>query len=143
MRNVFTGQTPAEAQLVAGLLDEAGIECVVEGEYLTGARMELPMDASTLPSVHVRDEDAERALAVVEQHARTAAASPPPLPDDEMPERRGLWWFKQFLLVWVVLSVAAVVVFAAADPMIRWVLLAVVCVFGIVWLLMRQRPRRL
>ena len=107
MRNVFTAQTPAEAHLVAGVLTEAGIECVVEGELLTGVRWELPPDASTLPGVFVRDEDAARALALIaERHTAIATMEPPTLPDDEMPERRGLLWFKRLLLAGVISPIA-------------------------------------
>lgn len=143
MRNVYTAQSPAEAGLIAGALEEAGIECVVEGELLTGARMGLPMDATTLPGVFVRDEDAERALGVIEEHRRGVAATPPPVPDDEMPERPGLTWFKRALLVWMILGIAGFVAFVASDPDARWLVLAVACVFGILWLLMRRTPRRL
>ena len=108
MRNVFTAQTPAEAHLVAGVLTEAGIECVVEGELLTGVRWELPPDASTLPGVFVRDEDAPRAIALIaERHVPRNEAEPPEMPDDEMPERPGLVWFKRWLLASIVASVVA------------------------------------
>lgn len=106
MRNVYTSQTPAEAHVVAGLLEEEGIECAVEGVLLTGTRMALPMDDSTLPGVFVRDEDAARAAALIaERHVPRDSAEPPDVPDDEMPERPGLVWFKRFLLACVVLAV--------------------------------------
>lgn len=72
MRTVFTAQSPAEAHLVAGLLEDAGIRCVVEGEALFGVRGDIGLGASSLPSVSVADEDAARAVEVLAPHARRA-----------------------------------------------------------------------
>jgi len=95
VRRVFTGDTPAHAQLVAGLLEERGITAVVVGEMLTGARFELPTDESTLPGVFVKDEDAARARAAISE---ASASKPSASADDELPERKSLRWFKWFLL---------------------------------------------
>jgi hypothetical protein len=110
MRNVFTAQSPAEAHLVAGLLEEEGIECVVEGEFLTGVRMVVPMDSATLPAVFVNDGDAARVLALIAErsHARDASdgTSEGAHGEEVMAERTGLVWFKRMLLAWIVLGVA-------------------------------------
>jgi hypothetical protein len=123
VRNVFTAQSPAEAHLVAGLLDEAGIECVVEGEMLTGARMGLPMDSATLPGVFVRDEDAARALALIaERHlARAAPAGTSGVAEDEDldAERAGIFWFKRLLLALIVFLVASFLIALLFD-LIVW-----------------------
>jgi putative signal transducing protein len=139
VKRIFVADTPAEAAVLVGMLQESAIDAVVEGEMLTGVRMALPMDSSTLPGIFVRDEDAERALALIDEHHRHAAAAPPPLAGDEMPERRSLTWFKGFLLVWVVLSVLGVLVYLAyLSPVIRLGLAA--CALGaLVWLLLLRR----
>ena len=139
MKNVYTAQSPAEAHLVAGLLDEAGIECVVEGELLTGARMGLPMDSSTLPSVSVRDEDVPRAMTVIEEHRGRVAEVPPTLPDDELPERPSLTLFKHGLLAMMILSLIATVIFIVQDPIVRPLILGVACVAIVVWLMAQRR----
>lgn len=65
MKTVFVADSPAQAHLVTGLLEESGIRCSVEGEMLFGARGELGMTPSTLPRVTVADEDAPRAAAII------------------------------------------------------------------------------
>jgi hypothetical protein len=106
MRRVFTGDTPAQAQLVAGFLKERGITSVVEGEMLTGARYELPTDESTLPGVFVNDEDAARARAAI---AEAEASKPAASMDDELPERKSLRWFKLFVLYVLLFPIGLIV----------------------------------
>jgi len=45
VKSVFIAESPAEAHLVAGLLDEAGIRNVVEGEMLFGVRADIGLTA--------------------------------------------------------------------------------------------------
>jgi hypothetical protein len=112
MRKVFVAENPAQAHLVAGLLEEEGIRAVVEGEMLTGARFAIGMDASTLPTVFVNDEDAVRAGAALRTRNLEAAAQ------DEKPaaDRPGLAMFKTFLLLWIVASAAGVLVGLVTHP---------------------------
>jgi len=65
MKTVFVADSPAQAHLVAGLLDEAGIRNVVEGEMLFGVRGEIGMSPASLPKVSVNEEDFERARALI------------------------------------------------------------------------------
>ena len=67
MRELFIADSPAEAHLVAGLLEEAGIRCTIEGEMLFGVRADIGMGAASLPKVSVDDADFERARALVAQ----------------------------------------------------------------------------
>jgi len=81
MKTVFVADSPAQAHLVAGLLDEAGIKNVVEGEMLFGVRAEIGMNAASLPRVCVNDEDFERARALIADRAALPSEDePPPIP---------------------------------------------------------------
>ena len=89
MKSVFVAENPAQAHLVAGLLEEQGIRCFIEGEMLFGARGDLGLTPSTLPKISVRDEDAPRATELIRAREADAAAdreehdddaAPPPLP---------------------------------------------------------------
>ncbi len=67
MKKVFTAQTPQEAYLVRGFLEENGIPAVVQGEHLTWLQGGIPL-AETYPTVWVeRDEDEGRAKALLEE----------------------------------------------------------------------------
>ncbi len=68
MIKVFTAETPLEASLVRGLLEQHGIEAVVQGEQLWTARGELPFTPDSSPSVCVRKEDGPAAAALIEEH---------------------------------------------------------------------------
>jgi hypothetical protein len=61
VKKVYVAQSPAEAHLVRGRLENEGIPAVVQGEDLYAIRGGVPLDNSTLPSVWVRDEDFDRA----------------------------------------------------------------------------------
>jgi putative signal transducing protein len=67
MRRIFIAAHPTEAHMIRGLLEYEGIEAIVRGEALFGARGLTPLTPDTLPSVWVIDPaDAERALALIE-----------------------------------------------------------------------------
>ncbi len=140
MRNVYTAQTPAEAHLVAGMLEEAGIEAVVEGDLLTGARFGIGMDASTLPTVAVRDEDVTRASQILRDRRPPAGqAAQQSAADDEMPPHRGLGAFKAFLLGSVVLGLVSLAVTYLVVPQALAVLAIFVGVVGVLLLLAWRR----
>ncbi len=80
MKEVFVADSPAQAHLVSGFLEEEGIRCIVEGEMLFGVRGDLGLTPSTLPRVCVRDEDAVRAVELLRARQTERAAEPP---DDE------------------------------------------------------------
>jgi len=76
VRKVFVAQHPAEAHLIAGLLDSHGIAAVVRGEALFGARGEAPVTADTLPSVWVLDDaQVQDALALLEPASPSLASA--------------------------------------------------------------------
>lgn len=68
MIKVFSGETPLEANLVRGLLEQHDIQAVVHGEQLWTARGELPFTPDSSPSVWVRKEDGPTAIALIEKH---------------------------------------------------------------------------
>jgi len=68
MKRVFIAENPFEAKLAKDLLEAAGIESIVRGDYLFSLRGGLPLTADTLPSVWVvHDEDVGRAEGLLEQ----------------------------------------------------------------------------
>lgn len=103
MREVFTAGAPAEAHLVAGLLEEAGIRCIVEGEMLFGVRGEVGFTPASAPRVCVRDEDAERAIAVIEPRARRAAEALREEDPDARPRATFGWGAVRIVLLWLLL----------------------------------------
>lgn len=65
MKRVFSGRNEIEAHFVRNALEAEGIQATVEGETLaTGA---VPMLKDSMPSVWVREEDAERARKIVDE----------------------------------------------------------------------------
>ncbi|MFA5683489.1 MAG: DUF2007 domain-containing protein [Lysobacteraceae bacterium] len=75
MRVVYEAENLFDAHLVRGRLQCEGVAAHVRGEYLTGAMGELPV--SGLVAVCVIDEDAPRALALLERWRNE-----PPLDED-------------------------------------------------------------
>jgi hypothetical protein len=63
---VFDSEQEAEAMVVKGLLESEGIECEIRGIDLTQDVM--PIGGSV---VLVREEDAPRALQIIEEYRRT------------------------------------------------------------------------
>ena len=78
MRQVYSAEHPTEAHMVRGILEARGIECVVRGEILFGARGGLPVTPETAPSVWVVEEsrygEARQIVAQYEKANRQAAA---------------------------------------------------------------------
>lgn len=56
MRKVYSALHPTEAHMVRGILETHGIDCVVKGDVLFGARGEIPLTTETAPSVWIVDE---------------------------------------------------------------------------------------
>jgi len=77
MRQIYSAEHPTEAHMVRGILEAKGIECVVRGEILFGARGELPVTPETAPSVWVVEEarytEARRIVAQYEKANRRDA----------------------------------------------------------------------
>ena len=71
MEHVYTGRDEMDAQFVQGLLEQAGIEAVVQGGTLTHAWGTLPLSAESTPAVFVvNDADAARAAPIIEEYRR-------------------------------------------------------------------------
>lgn len=71
MKQVHVARHPAEAHLVKGLLESQGIEAVVRGEDLFGARGEVPVTPETCPSVWIVDDALyEKAKSIISAYLR-------------------------------------------------------------------------
>jgi hypothetical protein len=80
MKKIYTAQTPQEAYLVKGILEEDGIPVVVQGEHMPSLLGGVPL-SDTYPTVWVKhDEDEERAKALIEGFL---AGSPEPEPEGD------------------------------------------------------------
>lgn len=111
MKTVFECGFGVEAHLVSNLLQDAGIENQVLGEYLQGAAGELPV--GRLVRVVVADEAADAARALI---AEWDKAAPPQLPVTALLEpspdssRSGVWvWLLTGAFLMAALVIAYVV----------------------------------
>jgi len=67
MKKIYTARNPIDAHLLKGALEGEQIEAIVQGDFLWGARGEVPVTPETSPSVWiVNDADYEKAVQVVE-----------------------------------------------------------------------------
>jgi hypothetical protein len=107
MKTVFVAENPAHAHLVAGLLEGEGIECVIEGEMLFGARGDLGLTQSTLPRVCVREEDVARAVELIRARESIAAADREEHDDDAAPPPLPWRGAATIAVLWVVLGAVA------------------------------------
>jgi hypothetical protein len=122
MKAVFAAQSPAEAHLVAGVLEEAGIRCVVEGEMLFGVRADIGLTPASLPRVCVMDGDAARAFEVIAPHVRRIEQAAREEDEDAAPRPPLGWGAARIVGLWL-LVLAAVAPFGApalrlAVPMV-------------------------
>lgn len=70
MQQVYSALNEMDAHFLKGLLSEAGIEAVVEGEPLEQVWGTLPLSKTSVPSVWVQDGDVARATPIVEEYNR-------------------------------------------------------------------------
>jgi hypothetical protein len=133
MRAVYVADSPADAHLVAGLLDEAGIRNVVEGEMLFGVRADIGLTPASLPRICVNEEDFERARTVLVERMPQK-----PSVDPELPERQGLPGSKTFLRAWVFAWIAVVAVAYAFSPLASLVLALLAVPVGALWYFARR-----
>ncbi len=68
MKKIYTARDGVDAHLAKAFFAEVGIESVVQGESLAQVSGAVPF-SETLPSVWVRDEDAEQAAAAMTKFA--------------------------------------------------------------------------
>lgn len=66
MRLVFDPRNSVEAHIVSHLLEQAGIETMISGDYLSGARGEMLAEDQTRVWV-VYDEDEEQAKTLIKE----------------------------------------------------------------------------
>lgn len=66
MKQIFSAYTIIEAHIVAGLLEQHGIDCHVSGHYLQGAVGELP--AGDFAHITVEEADIERAEKLIKDY---------------------------------------------------------------------------
>jgi hypothetical protein len=75
MHKIFVAHDPVEAHLIAGLLNNEGIDAQVHGESLFGLRPEIGFTDDTLPSVWISQESQlEEALELVAEYRRDGKA---------------------------------------------------------------------
>lgn len=77
-KKIYVARDPAEANIVRGMLATHGVDVEIRGEALWSARGLIPMTSDTLPTLWVREADAERALALLESVRADADASAAP-----------------------------------------------------------------
>lgn len=66
MKKVYIATNPVNAHLLRGILEGDHIQSIVQGEYLWGARGEIPVTPETSPSVWVVDDaDYDRAMEII------------------------------------------------------------------------------
>ena len=70
MQQVYTARDSMDARFLKGLLEQEGINAVVQGEALEETWGDLNLSRGALPSVWVDEADVERATAVVVEYRR-------------------------------------------------------------------------
>jgi len=75
MQHVYTARDEMDANFVKGLLNQQGIQAIVQGQSLGEVWGSLPLSAESLPTVWVPDGDLARAMPVVEEYRRTDEAN--------------------------------------------------------------------
>lgn len=53
MKKIYTARNPVDAHLLKGALEGEQIEAIVQGDFLWGARGEVPIAPETCPSVWI------------------------------------------------------------------------------------------
>jgi hypothetical protein len=75
MQHVYTARDEMDASFVRGLLQQEGIEAVVQGQALGEIWGNLPLSAESSPTVWVPEADVERARPVIDEYRRTDEAN--------------------------------------------------------------------
>jgi hypothetical protein len=76
MKKVYRHESIAELGLIRGLLEHSGIDCLVKNEQLTGALGEIPVFECEPELWVIRDQDEQRALAIIERHLASWDGAP-------------------------------------------------------------------
>ncbi|QOV89801.1 putative signal transducing protein [Humisphaera borealis] len=75
MRHIYTARDAMDANFLRGLLEQQGINAVVQGEALQETWGNLNLSAESLPSVWVDEADLPRAMSVVDEYKKVDAAN--------------------------------------------------------------------
>lgn len=65
MKNVYTADNPASAQLLKGILEQSGIKAVIQGEHGFSMRGVFSGGVMAGPTVWVADADESKALEII------------------------------------------------------------------------------
>src|SRR3954467_7012466 len=78
MKQIYSARDEVDAEMVKNALSDAEIESVVQAGALSAVLGAIPVTEGTLPSVWVRDEDADRAAKVLAEflHPANVRADP-------------------------------------------------------------------
>jgi hypothetical protein len=69
LKKVSGSRNPADAHLIKGILEAAGIEVIVQGEFLWGVRGEVPVGYDTSPTIWVKnDYDYDKANEIINEY---------------------------------------------------------------------------
>ena len=71
MPKVYSAQNPVEAHIIKGLLEQQGIQAIVNGEYLQGGIGELPL--IDMITIRVADNDVEAANEIIREYEESSA----------------------------------------------------------------------
>lgn len=75
MKRVYTSATPMMASFLKGVLDNAGIHCILKNYFLSGGTGELPIN-ETWPELWVQAEHETCALAIIRMTLEAQANAP-------------------------------------------------------------------
>ncbi|HZK80873.1 MAG TPA: DUF2007 domain-containing protein [Humisphaera sp.] len=84
MQQIYTARNDMDAHFLKGLLEQEGINSVIQGEALEGAWGDMPVSARSLPGVWVDEADVAKATPIVDEYQkREDAHLKEPDTDDE------------------------------------------------------------
>jgi hypothetical protein len=68
MQQIYTARNDMDAHFLKGLLEQEGINVVIQGEALEGAWGNMPVSATSLPGVWVDEADVDKAKPIVNEY---------------------------------------------------------------------------
>ena len=68
MQQIYTARDDMDAHFVQGLLEQEGIESVIQGEAQEGAWGNLPISTKSRLSIWVNEADAAKATPIIEEY---------------------------------------------------------------------------
>ena len=70
MKQIFTARNEMEAHFVQGLLEEEGINSVIQGEALEGIWANVPISEKAMPGIWIDEAEAARAEPIIEEYRK-------------------------------------------------------------------------